>query len=158
MTLTEYEQECLRILKTYPKQMEKISNYERCQYARDFLGFLDMYLELDIPTNFTVIDLGCNQAVQAIYFESHKQYIGVDNATPNEYRFKQNNAVHYEQSIQEFCNKTLPTLHLNMDKVFAICSYVPDEEAQALVADTFKYHKVVYCKKVLSGKMPKEKK
>lgn len=50
-------------------------------------------------------------------------------------------------SAQTFVETILPKLiedGLDLNKTFAICSAVPDEEAQALVAETFPYHQVTY--------------
>lgn len=48
----------------------------------------------------------------------------------------------------------MPTMQLDLNKIYAICSYVPDEEAQKLVADTFPYAKVVYCDKIIVDRKP----
>lgn len=77
-----YEAECKRILQTYPEQMKKVFSYPDCELESDFLGFVDEYAEEQIPEDFTVIDFGCYQAVQACYFEHCKKYIGVDCAVP----------------------------------------------------------------------------
>ena len=53
-----------------------------------------------------------------------------------------------KKTIQEFINSDLHFLNLNMDKVFAICSYVPDEEARKMVRNTFKYYRDIYCSEI----------
>lgn len=156
--LTAYEKECRRIMDEYPEEIKKVFSYKMCELEYDFLGFLDGYkrLQKSIPKDFTVIDLGCNQAVQAVYFKDHAGYIGVDSAIPTDIRFNVLRGTSVQDTIQHFIEKTLPTLGLDLDKVFAICSYVPDEEAQKLVAKTFPYHSVIYCENVLSENLPLE--
>lgn len=149
-----YEAECKRILQTYPEQMKKVFSYPDCELESDFLGFVDEYAEEQIPEDFTVIDFGCYQAVQACYFEHCKKYIGVDCAVPIEYRFPTQNAEYYNTTIQNFIKNIMPTMQLDLNKIYAICSYVPDEEAQKLVADTFPYAKVVYCDKIIVDRKP----
>jgi hypothetical protein len=150
----KYESECLRILKEYPEQLKSVFNWEYCDLEFEFLGFIDQYYSETVPADFTVIDFGCCQAVQACYFEGNKKYIGIDNAVPIENRFLTENAEYYDMSIQDFIKDILPTLHLDLEKAYAICSYVPDEEAQKLVADTFPYAKVVYCDKIIADRKP----
>lgn len=150
----KYEAECKRILQTYPEQMKKVFSYPDCELESDFLGFVDEYAEEQIPEDFTVIDFGCNQAVQSCYFEHCKKYIGVDCAVPIEYRFPTQNAEYYNTTIQDFIKNIMPTMQLDLNKIYAICSYVPDEEAQKLVADTFPYAKVVYCDKIIVDRKP----
>ena len=150
----KYESECIRISQEYPEQMKPVLSWKYCEFEFDFLGFIDQYYSEVVPEDFTVIDFGCNQAVQACYFEKNKKYIGIDNAIPNENRFLAKNAEYYDMSIQDFIKNILPTLNLDLDKVYAICSYVPDEEAQKLVADTFPYAKVVYCDDVIADRKP----
>jgi hypothetical protein len=154
--LTAYEKECRRIMDEYPEEIKKVFSYKMCELEYDFLGFLDGYkrLQKSIPKDFTVIDLGCNQAVQAVYFKDHAGYIGVDSAIPTDIRFNVLRGTFVQDTIQNFIAETLPTLGLDFNKVFAICSYVPDEEARALTAKTFPYHSVIYCDEVLSEKLP----
>lgn len=150
----KYEAECKRILQTYPEQMKKVFSYPDCELESDFLGFVDEYAEEQIPEDFTVIDFGCYQAVQACYFEHCKKYIGIDNSAPIEYRFPTQNAEYYNTTIQNFIKKIMPTMQLDLNKVYAICSYVPDEEAQKLVADTFPYAKIVYSNEKIANRKP----
>lgn len=60
-------------------------------------------------------------------------------------------------AIQDFINDELPKLKqngLDLDKTFAICSYVPGQDVQKMVADTFKYNRVIYCQDIISEKLP----
>lgn len=146
-----------RILTEYPEEMERLFSSEDCELEYDFLGFLHVYATVDVPKDFTVIDLGCNQAVQAQYYKDCEKYIGVDSGVSNDIRFRQDNAEYYDCSIQEFINEKLPLLEkegLDLTKTFAVCSYVPDEEAQRLVAETFPYNRVMYCDDLISENKP----
>ena len=114
---------------------------------RSFLCFEKPYLNVLKHTtkDSIVIDLGCGYAAQSFYF-THCHYIGVDLPMPgeDEVRFTPPNATCYVMSIQKFIQEILPELHLDMDKVIAVCSAVPDEEAQQMVIDTFPRHYVSY--------------
>ena len=103
----------------------------------DFMGFTRVYKSLlsVVPKHFTIIDLGCCYAAQSYYFKDYKTYIGVD--TLEEERFKTDNTIHYRMTIQEFIKMELPMLHLDLKQCFAICSYVPDDEATKLARETF---------------------
>lgn len=153
---TDYEKECLRILKKYPDEMKQIFSYEQCELGHDFLGFLDEY-QIEVPKEYIVIDFGCCQAVQAQYFKEQKAYIGIDNGIPNQYRFPQKNAIYYEMDIVTYIKQELPRLiaaGTDLTKIYVICSYVPDKEAQQLVMDTFPYCRVVYCEEILADRRP----
>jgi hypothetical protein len=92
--------------------------------------------------------------LQAAYFENNAAYVGVDIAVPEEWRFKQDNVVSFQQSIQQFIRETLPELDVDLNRCMAIYSFVPDSEAQQLVAETFPYHFVVYCDEIISENLP----
>ena len=126
-------------------EMHRLYSYPECQLEFDFLGFLESYNDLKdiIPKDFTIIDLGCYQALQGYYFKNHKEYIGIDNYVPIIWRFHQNNAKYYYMSIQDFIKEHINELDLS--KTFAICSYVPDIEARTLVRNTFSYYRDIYC-------------
>lgn len=121
------------------EEYNAIMSQEYCELDFDFLGFVNVYKPLSelIPVERTVIDFGCYLAAQSYFFSNHKGYIGVDSCTLN--RFTPPNAVHYVMSIQKFIAEVLPGL-LKAHKenhYCAICSYVPDREATALVRKTF---------------------
>ena len=101
------------------------------------MGFTHVYKSLlnIVPKHFTIIDLGCCYAPQCYYFKDYKKYIGVD--VDDEERFATSNATHYSVSIQKFIKDVLPELNLNLKQTFAICSYVPDDEATELARKTF---------------------
>lgn len=101
-----------------------------------FMGFEEIYKAAAsfIPKDFVVIDIGCAYAPQAYYFVNHNVYIGVDINLP-EIRFETHNSEFLKMSAQDFCR--VATDMFDMKKVFAICSYVPDEKARKIVRETF---------------------
>lgn len=123
-------------------ELDRILRQYECELDEEFLGFTEIYLHLSkiIPKHFTVIDFGCYLSAQAYCFTEHKQYIGVDVCILD--RFQPENAAQYMCSIQDFIGEQLDGLEL--DTVFAICSYVPDDEAQEMVRETFKNVFVFY--------------
>lgn len=106
----------------------------------DFIGFIGQYKHLAqiIPRHFTVIDLGCGYNAQSFYFKDHKQYIAVD-SFPDLICFKAPNCIFYNTTIKHFTSEILPKLNLDLEKVFAICSYVPNWDGQNIniVKNTF---------------------
>ena len=72
----------------------------------------------------------------------------------NDVRFHTDNCEIYTMSGQKFIRDVLPAMELDYDNVIAICSYVPDEELQKLVAETFKYNHIQYCEDVISNRLP----
>lgn len=154
-----YERENKRLISSISKEaLQKVFSYSKCELETDFLGFLHIYADLqNLPKNFTIIDVGCCQALQAFYFRKFKRYVGIEPTIPAEYLLAQDNAVYYEGTMQEFV-KYLPQLQeqgLDFEKVFAVCSYVPDRQAQQLVSEIFPYHRIVYCDDIISEKYPK---
>ena len=129
------------ILNYIPKEeVERLfkKNYRMAgNCCEDFMGFTKVYKSLlpIIPKHFTIIDLGCCYAPQSYYFKDYKTYIGVD--TLEEERFGTENTIHYRMSIQEFIKMELPMLGLDLKQCFAICSYVPDDEATKLAREKF---------------------
>lgn len=104
-----------------------------------FLGFEDPYkrvLEL-VPEEYTIIDLGCAYACQSWFFKGYAGYIGVDGWFNDDSVIHTENSRFYFVTIQEFVREVLPTLGVDLEKVFAVCSAVPDREAKALVKETF---------------------
>lgn len=149
-----YLEENKKFFELYGPEIKRLSKWEYSELEFDFLGFFHEYANLQVPQDFVVLDLGCYMGIQAAYFAEHAAYIGVDIAVPEEWRFQQENVVSFQDSIQNFLQYTLPELNLDLNRCFAICSYVPDKEAQRMVAETFPYHKVVYCDEIISEHMP----
>ena len=116
-------------------QLLDVFNQDYCEVGPEFFGFTDIYRALAeiIPKHFTVIDLGCCYAAQAFYFEQHRFYYGVDIFTGK--RFRTPNTIHFIKSIQRFLAEDL--VGIDLDETFAICSYVPDWEAQQSVREAF---------------------
>ncbi len=120
-------------------QLDRVFNQDMCDIDGEFLGFTNVYMALAsiIPLHWTVIDLGCAYAPQAIIFKDHKAYIGVD-ASPCE-RFMADNSTHYTMTTGQFIRDHADSY--DADRTFAICSYVPNwcgENSRELVCGKFK--------------------
>lgn len=137
-----YYEKCLIELKNKIPEEEYnlVISQPTCELDSSFLGFINVYKGLSqiIPKECIVIDFGCNLAAQSYFFKDFEKYIGVD--TVKERRFKPKNCTHYICSIQEFIESELVGLFDGKENLdfFAICSYVPDENATELVRKTFK--------------------
>lgn len=120
----------------------RITGQERCEIGGDFWGFLNVYQAAAqvASKKMKIIDFGCYLAFQAAMFVDFAEYIGVDVESTME-RFATHNTTHYVSSIQRFIEE-----HPEMTggKYFAICSYVPDEEARRLVRETYENCLVYY--------------
>lgn len=113
-----------------------------------------------------IIDFGCGYAAQSFYFKHCSAYIGVDLPMPMpsdplmlyefkpETRFTADNTSFYIMTIQKFLNEVYPTLDIPKEKVIAICSAVPDKEAQELVKQTFPVHYVWYPGQIAESTLP----
>ena len=104
-----------------------------------FLGFEDAYkaVTLFVPKDKVILDLGCSYAFQSWYFRSYKRYIGVDCGIRDGVVLETENSEFYFMTIQDFIKNILPTLGYDLREIFAICAYVPDEEARQMVRETF---------------------
>lgn len=113
------------------------------ELSSDFLGFLDDYRDLAGRLgDMTIIDLGCNQAIQAIYFPE-RDYIGVD-TIPTDMRFKTRSTYHKQMKIQDYC-AMLNKEGFNPYNTFAFCCNVPDNDGVwDCVRSTFKYYRITY--------------
>lgn len=109
-----------------------------------FMGFEEVYKSVTafVPKDKTIVDLGCAYATQAYYFLDYREYIGVDMRIPD-FHFKTPNSKFYQMSIQDFCMEVVKN-KWNLENMFAICSFVPDEDARKLVRETFPYCLVYY--------------
>lgn len=128
----------------------------------EFLGFEEVYkaVTLFVPKGRIIIDFGCGYAFQSWYFKDYRKYIAVDEGTACADVLDilgTGNSEFYNMRIQEFIRKYVRKDRYrfcdiklkNMDwqsveNVFAICSYVPDTEAQRLVRETFPHCLVYY--------------
>lgn len=101
-----------------------------------------------IDKDCVVIDIGCAYNPQSYLFQDHAGYIGVDLQTRLEgYHFayfKAPGSELYNMTGQTFIRDVLPTLDLELNAVFAIVNYMPDDECAELVRKTFKNLWVYY--------------
>lgn len=137
----KYYEKCLEEIKNEipVDEYKYVISQVNCEFDSSFLGFINVYkcLSKIIPKKCIVIDFGCNFAAQSYFFKDFKGYIGVD--TIKETRFRPKNCTHYICSIQKFIESEMDALFEGKENLdfFAICSYVPDENATELVRQTF---------------------
>lgn len=115
------------------------------ELGRDFLCFEEPYklASMIVPKTWTIVDLGCAYAAQAYYFAEHLKYIGVDCFTEKDMiRFRTDNMELYEMTIREYVRDHIKKL--DFEHTFAICSAVPDRQAQKLTLFQFPNHYVWY--------------
>ena len=100
-----------------------------------------------LPKHLTIIDLGCNNATQSIYYEDFARYIGVDSCIPSKYRYHTANSLHYDMTLETFIEKELPSLVeneiINLDNTLAISYLVPSKNLE-LISKNFKYCQIFY--------------
>ena len=104
-----------------------------------FLGFEEVYkaVTLFVPKSKVIIDCGCAYAFQSWYFRDYRKYIGIDNGVYKNDVLEMENSEFYFTTIQWFIKNTFPTLGYSLDDVFAVCSYVPDDNAREMVKNFF---------------------
>ena len=132
------------------QEVSRLFSYECCECDSSFVAFLESYWDLKaiIPKDFTVIDFGCYQAFQGRYFVNMKNtlvwiaefLLCGDCNSPMQSILS---AV-FKNLFRTFCQRKISILK----KVFAICSYVPDDEARKMIRDTFPYFRDRYCNEV----------
>lgn len=139
-TLTE------RIHAIDPTFWPKTHKMPMCDIDGDFMGFTDVYEHLAaiIPKSRIIVDLGCAYAPQAVFFQDHKGYIGVDLAEFDSPKVQTKNSTYYLMTIREWIEKELP--NYDKDELFAICSYVPPwyDDNEKLVRENFRHCFVYY--------------
>lgn len=119
-------------------------SYQNTELDSKFLGFFENYNDLvNIPNDFTIIDFGCYQGVQAQYFKNHAAYIGVDYGVPISARFSQDNATYYEMTPAEFCENILPTMNIDVSKVFVVASFVLNKEITTQIKQLFPNYRII---------------
>lgn len=130
--MTSYESLMREVVDNGGVELERLMDYPRCEYDGDFLGFLNVYdaARSVAPKCMTIVDLGCYMAAQAVLFRDYSRYIGIDSCDVP--MMRQGNAEYHVATIQDY----LDTLD-DTSGMFAICSYVPDEEARRLVREKF---------------------
>ena len=111
-----------------------------------FLGFEEVYkaVTMFVPKSKVIIDCGCAYAFQSWYFRDYRRYIGVDCGSSINDVLKTENSKFYFVTIQYFIKKVFQTLGHSLDDVFAVCSYVPDDEAREMVRNFFPHCLVYY--------------
>ena len=112
---------------------------ENCvNYDYNFFGFLEQYYHLSkiIPKHWTIIDFGCASAFQSVFFDKHKLYFGVDSNTPIEHRYKTENSVNYDCSIEYAINNNY-FKDLNLNETFVISNFVPSQCANSQIRSAF---------------------
>lgn len=133
------------------RRLARFSEVRRClacpdsELDTDFLGFLDDYRDLAgrLPRGMTVVDLGCNQAIQAVYFED-RPYIGVD-TIPKGLRYQAKAVTHVRGTIQDFCTQSTGRPRFDIADSFAFCCNVPDHDGVwDMVRKTFRYYRISY--------------
>lgn len=120
-------------------QLARVFGQKVCDIDHEFLGFTEKYLALAsiIPLDWTVVDLGCAYAPQALIFKDHKAYVGVD--VSNGERFSAPNTTHYSMTTADFI--AVHSADFDIDRTFAICSYVPNwfhQDSRRLTREAFK--------------------
>lgn len=112
----------------------------------EFLGFEKVYkaVTMFVPKRKVIIDCGYAYAFQSWYFRDYHKYIGVDNGVFKNDVLETENSQFYFMSIQSFVKNVFPTLGYRLDDVFAVCSYVPDDEAREMVRNFFPHCLVYY--------------
>lgn len=111
-----------------------------------FLGFEEVYksVTMFVPKSKIIIDLGCAYAFQSWYFRDYRKYIGIDcGSTINDVLQTENSEFHFV-TIQHFIKNIFPEFGYNLDDVFAVCSYVPDDNAREMVRNFFPHCLVYY--------------
>ena len=136
-----------------------VSETAGAELDHTFLGFEKVYkaVTLFVPKTRIIIDFGCGYAFQSWYFKDYKKYIGVDSFSTENDVLKTDNAEFFFMRIQDFiksyvrkdrsgfCDIKLENMDWqSVENVFAICSYVPDADAQRLVRETFPHCLIYY--------------
>lgn len=150
-TSFNYEEETAKLLQGMSRaNKDRVFKYEMCELDYDFVGFLHSYKDLadKLPKDFTIIDIGANQAVQSEYFKDFDRYIAVEPFTPEHAMAMQFNMDAYTMTGQEFIRDVLPKLQeagLDLNKTFCVSSYVPDVPLRdELIPQTFPYYRSTY--------------
>lgn len=110
--------------------LDKAADCDPDLYGLDpeFLGFLQQYYCLSqcIPKNRVIYDMGCNAAIQSVFFLEHAGYVGLD-PVPIEKRLHTPNSEHLQMCIQDFIHvqENGHSRHELKHPNFAICNYVP---------------------------------
>jgi len=134
------------LIKQIPKKLiDKMFENADIDVDYTFLCFEEAYKAVTefVPKDTIIIDFGCAYAFQSWYFKDYKKYIGVEIQGNEKSVLKLDNSEFYFMSIQEFISE-FDKLGYDKEKVFAICSYVPDKQARQMVRENFPYCLVYY--------------
>lgn len=101
-----------------------------------------------IPKDWTVIDIGCAYNPQSYLFQAHARHIAIEPVwRDSDFKFEYFQAPNTEllfMSGQEFILKELPRMDLDKNKTFCILNFVPSDEVNVLVRQSFKNLFVFY--------------
>ena len=152
----DYNTICDNLMKRLTKsEIQKIFSFEYCEYEYHFLGFLENYVDLEytIPHDFTIVDIGCYLAIQAEYFTKHNLYIGVEpmwnifSSNMSNYFHKTSNSIYVQDTAKGFVthfDEYSKKYNLHKNKMFVICSGVPNMLETNLVNKNFPYIRIAY--------------
>lgn len=155
--MESFEEITQYLLSLIPKREKErvFSSDSVADICDEFLGFVDTYYYLSkiIPTDFTIIDIGCAYNAQSYLFKDFAKVYAVNPPDKDEYynfeRFSAPNCTLLRMTAGEFIGKELPNLNLDLGRCFAICNYVPNwygEKPMEFVSKTFPNHYVFYPK------------
>lgn len=109
------------------------------------------YLSKMIDKDMVVIDIGSSYNAQSYFFTEHAKYIAVEpperNEEGNHWHFEHFQAPGtelYRAWGQDFIKNIFPTLGIDPDQVFCICTWVPSDEVKKMIAETFPHHYIYY--------------
>jgi hypothetical protein len=101
-----------------------------------------------IPKDWTVIDIGCAYNPQSYLFQNHARHIAVEPEWLDSdfcfEHFKAQNTELLFMTGQAFIKKELPKLNLDLSKTFCILNFVPSDEVNVLVRQSFRNLYVFY--------------
>lgn len=124
-----------------PEERELKMSYGNVELSADFMCFEEPYKAVAefLPRNYTVIDLGCNQAAQCYYFKDYEQYIGVDGFDKNydvgwvpPLRFMCPNTEHYVEDVENFLDTMLRIEETMPRNAYFIVSALPHFKTEYL--------------------------
>jgi len=94
-----------------------------------------------IPKDWTVIDFGCAYNPQSYLFTEHAKFVAIEPEILSEYycydHFQAPNTDFIFATGQKFIKDILPSMNLDLKRVFAICIFVPSDECCQMVRETF---------------------
>lgn len=144
--LDREDRELGRTLYALDKEMlRRVVDAQEMSLDFEFLGFTSVYRHLAhiVPLHFTIVDLGCNAACQSYYFRKHKGYIGIDRLALDA-RFRLPGHEHLVADAKDWVKDQADRSRYY--PMFAISSYVPDEELNLLIRAKFQDLFVFYPK------------